>query len=145
MNHAPTTAGLYTYKAHIERVIDGDTIKVQIDLGFDIWNRQTLRLRGIDAFELNTGAGKRGKEFVEAALKHEPFVTIKTSREDKYDRYLADVFYGRRQMSEVRSQTTEIRSQKRARSNLISDLRPLSSESKHLNQRLLDEKLAVRV
>jgi endonuclease YncB( thermonuclease family) len=94
MNHAPTTAGLYTYKAYLERVIDGDTIKVQIDLGFDTWRRQTIRLQGLDAFELDTKRGKAAKAFVESELKNEPYVTLKTTKGDKYGRYLADVFYG---------------------------------------------------
>jgi endonuclease YncB( thermonuclease family) len=103
---------LFTYKAYVERLIDGDTIKAQIDLGFDVWTRQTLRLRGIDAFEIDTKTGRRAKEFVERALKNESFVTIKTTRSDKYDRFLADIFYG---------------------------------ANEYLNQRLLDEKLAVKV
>lgn len=92
------TAGhLYTYQAYVERVIDADTIKVQVDLGFDTWTRQTLRLRGIDAFEVDTKEGKRAKEFVERELKSVPFVTLKSTRDDKYGRYLADVFYAKNQ------------------------------------------------
>ncbi len=86
---------LYTYQAYVERVIDADTMKVQIDLGFGTWTRQTLRLRGIDAYEIDTKEGKRAKEFVERELKNVLFVTLKSTRDDKYGRYLADVFYGK--------------------------------------------------
>ncbi|MBL7196592.1 MAG: thermonuclease family protein [Candidatus Omnitrophica bacterium] len=83
----------YTYKAFVEKVTDADTIWVNIDLGFDNWMRQKLRLRGIDAPEVSTQKGKKAKQFVEAALRDTPFVIIKTHGSDKYDRYLVDVFY----------------------------------------------------
>ena len=54
----------YTYVAHVERVIDGDTILVEIDCGFNIRVRQRLRLRGIDAPEMSTKAGERARVFV---------------------------------------------------------------------------------
>ena len=44
--------GLYTYEAFLERVVDGDTIIVRIDLGFDVLKRERIRLRGIDAPEI---------------------------------------------------------------------------------------------
>ena len=50
--------------AHVERVIDGDTILVEIDCGFNIRARQRLRLRGIDAPEMSTKAGERARVFV---------------------------------------------------------------------------------
>jgi len=84
---------LYTYKALVERVIDADTIWLNIDLGFDCWTRQKVRLRAIDAPELATKEGQESKTFVEARLKETPFVLIKTYKSDKYDRYLSDVFY----------------------------------------------------
>jgi len=84
---------LYTYKACVERVIDGDTVLANVDCGFGIWTRQKLRLRGIDAPERNTVKGLRAKRWVETELGPCPFVVIRTSRSDKYDRYLADIFY----------------------------------------------------
>lgn len=82
----------YTYRAYIEKVIDGDTLWVNIDLGFNTFTRQKLRLNGIDAPELNTTAGARAKAFVQKALRGVETVTIVTSKSDKYDRYLADLF-----------------------------------------------------
>ncbi len=41
---------MYEYRAIIDRVVDGDTIDVDIDLGFDVWlKKQRIRLRGVDA------------------------------------------------------------------------------------------------
>lgn len=70
-----TPEHLFTYKGYVERVIDGDTLKVEIDLGFRNWTRQTLRLRGVDAPEVDTKEGRRAKEFVVGELKNESFVT----------------------------------------------------------------------
>jgi endonuclease YncB( thermonuclease family) len=87
-----TQKDLYTYKGDIERVIDGDTIWVKIDLGFGVSTRQKLRLRGINAPELKTRAGKKAKRFVEEELKAVPSVIVTTTKPDKYDRYLSDIF-----------------------------------------------------
>jgi len=84
---------LYTYKALVERIVDADTIWVNIDLGFASWTRQKLRFRGIDAPEISTQKGKRAKEFVEAALSKVSFIIIKSHSLDKYGRPLTDIFY----------------------------------------------------
>ena len=84
---------LFAYYAYIERVVDGDTLLVQVDLGFGEWTRQYLRLRDIDCPEIDTSIGRRAKRFVEKELSSVPYVVITSSRSDKYDRYLADVFY----------------------------------------------------
>lgn len=93
---------LYTYNARVFRVLDGDTVEAVVDLGFGITTTQTLRLRGIDCPELVSKEGKEAKAFVEKLLEGTgspaesgvpvPMVLIKTSKSDKYDRYLADVF-----------------------------------------------------
>jgi endonuclease YncB( thermonuclease family) len=84
---------IYTYKAYIEKIIDGDTLWAVIDCGFSNFTRQKLRLRGIDAPELNTAEGEKAKKYFETVLKDSPFVIIKTYKSDKYDRYLSDIFY----------------------------------------------------
>ncbi len=93
---APTTgrpASFYSYAARVLKVIDGDTVWLDIDCGFRVWTRQKVRLRGIDAPELPTAEGQRAKDFVVRALSELPFVGVTTTKPDKYDRYLADVFY----------------------------------------------------
>lgn len=83
---------LYTYQAFVERVIDGDTLKVRFDLGFDTFTRQTLRLRGIDCPEVDTKEGQEAKAFVQSYIKEAQMIIVRSSRSDKYDRYLADVY-----------------------------------------------------
>ena len=84
---------MFTYKAYLERVIDGDTLLVTIDLGFSVFIEQRLRLRGLNAPELGTSKGNATKKFVESRLMDCDFLIIKTHGADKYDRYLVDVFY----------------------------------------------------
>jgi len=84
---------LYTYKAYLGKVVDGDTLVVNIDLGFKVFIRQRLRLRGLDAPELGTKQGALAKKFLESRLQTCKFLIIKTHGSDKYDRYLVDVFY----------------------------------------------------
>jgi hypothetical protein len=85
----------YTFRAYIEKTIDGDTLWANVDLGFNMFTRQKLRLNGIDSPELGTSAGARAKTFVQKALRGVETVTIVTSKSDKYDRYLADIFIPR--------------------------------------------------
>jgi len=87
-----TEKDLYTYTAYVEKVIDGDTLKVRLDLGFNVWTRQILRLRGIDCPEVGTSEGDEARNFVRSHLKEAQKIIVRSSRSDKYDRYLADVF-----------------------------------------------------
>jgi micrococcal nuclease len=45
---------MYTYKAKLDRVVDGDTVDAHIDLGFDITIHKRIRLAGIDTPESRT-------------------------------------------------------------------------------------------
>jgi len=84
---------LYTYQATVSRVVDGDTLVLHIDLGFDSWIEQKLRLRGIDAPEMSTVLGMAAKDHVKKISNSVSLVVCKTYKEDKYGRYLADIFY----------------------------------------------------
>lgn len=88
-------SALYTYKAYLEKIVDGDTLKCLIDLGFECWTSQRLRLRGIDCPELSTQKGQQVKSFLERELKGKDLI-IKTHKDqtDKWDRYLVDVWSG---------------------------------------------------
>ena len=55
---------MYEYKAVVDRVIDGDTVDVDIDLGFGVWLRkQRVRLVGIDTPESRTKDLEEKKTF----------------------------------------------------------------------------------
>lgn len=60
---------MYEYRATILRVIDGDTVDVDIDLGFGIWQRsERVRIMGIDTPESRT-SDEEEKVFGKAAKK----------------------------------------------------------------------------
>ena len=81
--------------AHLLEIIDGDTIKVDCDLGFDIWKKNVkVRLAGIDTPELITLEGQKTKKWLEQTLGVRQTVVIRTytHRVDKYGRVLGDLF-----------------------------------------------------
>jgi hypothetical protein len=84
---------LYTYQATVEKVVDGDTLRVVVDLGFNTRTRQYLRLRGIDCPEMDTPEGKQAADFVRSRIKTADQIVLTSSKSDKYDRYLADIYF----------------------------------------------------
>ena len=52
----------YTYKAKIERVVDGDTVDALVDLGFDTWKKVRIRMMGLNAPESRTRDLEEKKE-----------------------------------------------------------------------------------
>lgn len=87
-----TKDDLFTYAAEVLRVVDGDTLQVKIHLHPALWIKQKLRLRDLDCPEMDTPEGQAAKQFVETQLARADRITISTTKPDKYDRYLADVF-----------------------------------------------------
>ena len=112
----------YTYKAYVVEIIDGDTIWANIDLGFNAWTTQKLRFRGINTQPLETPEGKAAKDFLETQLTPCQFIAIKTYWRDKFNRYLVDIFYDKD----------------------LADFQVLTQKGEFLNQKLLDENLAIK-
>ena len=93
---------MYEYKCKMVKVVDGDTVDVDIDLGFGVWMRdQRIRLYGIDTPESRTrnlDEKKRGllaKKYLQEALKAGSKLSIKTYKDNetgKFGRILGDVF-----------------------------------------------------
>lgn len=88
---------LFHYKAENIRVIDGDTIDADIDLGFGVWARaQRFRIKGIDAPEIkgtSRAEGLRVKDTLERLLKGRTVILkSEKSETDKYGRYIADIY-----------------------------------------------------
>ena len=83
---------LNAYKSYLSRVVDGDTIHVILDLGFEIFHEEILRLRAINAAEAKTKEGEKATRALKKILKNVPFLIVKTSGTDQHGRYVADVF-----------------------------------------------------
>nr|WP_321355760.1 thermonuclease family protein [uncultured Draconibacterium sp.] len=71
---------MYTYKATVDRVVDGDTIDLIIDLGFKITTFQRIRLRGINTPE--TYNVKKDSEEYKNGMKAKAFVIERISNND---------------------------------------------------------------
>lgn len=82
----------YLYKAEQTRVIDGDTLGVLIDLGFEAFVLQRLRLAQIDAPEIDTPEGRATRNFLTEALADARTVVLTTHKSDLHGRYIAHVF-----------------------------------------------------
>tara|TARA_R100001510_G_C7625774_1_gene185659 strand:- start:534 stop:926 length:393 start_codon:yes stop_codon:yes gene_type:complete len=88
---------VHEYPCVITKIIDGDTIDVDIDLGFDCWvHKQRIRLYGIDTPESRTRDleekkyGLAAKAFVEKFIPLGSTALLNTKEKGKYGRYLGD-------------------------------------------------------
>ena len=91
---------MYKYRARVNRIIDGDSVVLDIDLGFNTWiNNQSIRVYGVDTPETRTKdldekqRGFLAKKHVEELLPLGDFVLIKTfkDRGGKFGRILAEI------------------------------------------------------
>ena len=89
---------MYEYKAVVDRVVDGDTIDVTIDLGFSVWKKIRVRMEGINTPESRTRdleEKKRGlaaKDRLKSILEfNNNKCILKVSGVGKYGRALATV------------------------------------------------------
>jgi micrococcal nuclease len=96
------TEPAYLYRGIVVRVVDGDTIDVDIDLGFYIWaHNQRIRLVGIDAPEVRGASkevGDRATAFLKALIEGKTIIlkTVKgtdnADRDDSFGRWLGEVY-----------------------------------------------------
>ena len=91
---------MYEYSCTVERVVDGDTVDVTLDLGFDILHKCRVRLYGIDTPESRTRnkdekvRGKMAGAFLKEAIEDGEKIVIQTKLKDskgKYGRVLGDI------------------------------------------------------
>lgn len=93
---------MYEYGATLDRVVDGDTVDLNIDLGFDIWmNGKRVRLNGIDTPEKRTRDllekvfGNIASDYVSDKLINADRIVVRTTLDgnlDKYGRLLGDIW-----------------------------------------------------
>lgn len=84
------------YGCMVENVIDGDTLKLHVDLGFHIWLHVTVRLAKVNAPELLSIGGATSKAFVLAEIADAMVFKVSTHRQEKYGRWLGQFFYQRK-------------------------------------------------
>jgi micrococcal nuclease len=95
-NYAPDirARSRFIFSARLLKVVDGDTVSLNADLGFYINAEIRVRLAGVDVPSIDTKAGKKAAAFVIARLSHSSII-VESKRKDKYGRYLAYIYYHR--------------------------------------------------
>tara|TARA_R110002051_G_scaffold300816_1_gene368360 strand:- start:582 stop:926 length:345 start_codon:yes stop_codon:yes gene_type:complete len=90
---------MHYYKIkNVDRIVDGDTIDVTIDLGFSLYHKTRIRLAGIDTPETRTrdleekAAGIRAKEYLTKCIEEADEITLQTEKQGKFGRYLGIVY-----------------------------------------------------
>ncbi len=94
---------MYQYKSIIQKVVDGDTLEIAIDLGLTVWiHDEKIRLYGINTPEVHGvkkgtpewELGNTASSFVKSVLKEKDEIIVETikDKKEKYGRYLALVF-----------------------------------------------------
>lgn len=89
----------YLYKINVTRVVDGDTVDAEIDLGFDIKIQKRIRLHGIDAPETRTRDKQEKRKGLAAKKRLEQIVEnqnnllyLKSMDRGKYGRCVGVLF-----------------------------------------------------
>jgi micrococcal nuclease len=91
---------MYEYRCKVVRVVDGDTLDVDIDLGFGVWlKKQRVRMMGIDTPESRTRDleekfyGKESKYFLQDLIQSvEDEVKLISHEKGKFGRILGEIF-----------------------------------------------------
>ena len=90
---------MYEYSVkEIVNVVDGDTIDIVIDLGFDLTKKERVRLAGIDAPESRTSNaeekqfGLEAAEYLKSRLDSSSNLKIKTEKDGKFGRMLGYLY-----------------------------------------------------
>jgi len=88
---------MYEYRVEIVRVVDGDTVDVDIDLGFGVWlKKQRVRLYGIDTPESRTRDlnekkyGLMAKEYLKERISNGAILKTRLDGKGKYGRILGE-------------------------------------------------------
>lgn len=97
---------MYEYKANVTKITDGDTIRVEVKLGFGATLLIKVRVNGIDTPEIfrprneaELQHGREAKKFLEDTILGKT-VRIKTYKMS-FDRYVADVFVEDKNLAEI--------------------------------------------
>lgn len=81
----------------VDRIVDGDTVDVTLDLGFSISIRQRVRLLGVNTPEIASKdatekvRAKSAREFTGSWLARQSSLIAHTTKDDKYGRILARI------------------------------------------------------
>ena len=89
---------IYTYTGTVERVVDGDTYDIVCDLGFAVYHKIRIRLRGVDTPEVyGKNASEEGRnvsEYVKGLIEGKTVsITTYKNAPSSFNRWEADVYF----------------------------------------------------
>ena len=106
---------MYEYKTIVDRVVDGDTIDVTIDLGFKTWKKVRVRMEGINTPESRTRDLEEKKKGLAAKARLQEILdynsnecVLKVSGVGKFGRAIASVYVDTLSPASDKSSMTEI-------------------------------------
>lgn len=84
---------MYTYAARLVRVVDGDTVVLDLDFGFYQWRlNRSYRLARIDAPEMSTMEGHEARSWLVVRLSGVRAYLVTTSKADSFDRWIVELY-----------------------------------------------------
>ena len=84
---------MYSYAARLVRILDADTVVLDLDLGFYQWRlARSYRLARINAPEMNTPEGVAAKAALVGHLAGVVSFMVTTSRADSFDRWIVELY-----------------------------------------------------
>lgn len=84
---------MYQYASRFVRAVDGDTVGLDLDLGFYQWRLgRTYRLARIDAPELRTEGGPAARDALMQMLSGAQSLLAATSKADSFDRWIVELY-----------------------------------------------------
>ena len=96
---------MYTYRAKIISVYDGDTVTALVDLGFGITNKIKIRLKGINTPEIRGSERPRGlvsRDFLrKKVLNKDVIVETFKDKKGKYGRYIGTLWLDEENVNEL--------------------------------------------
>ena len=118
----------HLYLGYPERVVDGDTLLIKLDLGFSLLHRTRLRLSGVEAPEKGSEYELKIMRLMERKLKPCPVILVKTIGMERYGRWLARILY----MEGTRSASRILKDGKFLNEELIGAVVPSKNPSEQL-------------
>jgi endonuclease YncB( thermonuclease family) len=83
----------YKFYGTVVKEHDGDTVTIDIDLGFSVHTIQNIRIAGINAPELSTPEGKLSRDYIQKILPIGTKVVLHTEKyRESFTRYIGDIY-----------------------------------------------------